>query len=75
MDILGKIHADGNTVVLVTHEDDISHFAHRIIRLKDGIVESDRQNANPLLLHKWLNFFQTNSCKFCCFVQRQDYGI
>lgn len=47
MDILGKIHADGNTVVLVTHEDDISHFAHRIIRLRDGIVESDKQNANP----------------------------
>ena len=50
MDILGKIHADGNTVVLVTHEDDISHFAHRIIRLKDGIVESDRQNANPVTI-------------------------
>lgn len=48
MDILGKIHADGNTVVLVTHEDDISHFAHRIIRLKDGIVESDKQNTNPV---------------------------
>jgi putative ABC transport system ATP-binding protein len=47
MDILGKIHADGNTVVLVTHEDDISHFAHRIIRLRDGMVESDKQNANP----------------------------
>jgi putative ABC transport system ATP-binding protein len=47
MDILGKIHADGNTVVLVTHEDDISHFAHRIIRLRDGIVESDKVNANP----------------------------
>ena len=50
MDILGKIHADGNTVVLVTHEDDISHFAHRIIRLKDGIVESDRQNTNPVTI-------------------------
>jgi putative ABC transport system ATP-binding protein len=34
-------------VVLVTHEDDISHFAHRIIRLRDGMVESDKQNANP----------------------------
>jgi putative ABC transport system ATP-binding protein len=47
MDILGKIHADGNTVVLVTHEDDISHFAHRIIRLRDGSVESDKANTNP----------------------------
>lgn len=50
MDILGKIHADGNTVVLVTHEDDISHFAHRIIRLKDGLLESDKQNANPSVI-------------------------
>jgi putative ABC transport system ATP-binding protein len=52
MDILGKIHADGNTVVLVTHEDDISHFAHRIIRLRDGLVESDKQNANPATIEQ-----------------------
>lgn len=48
MDILGKIHAEGNTVILVTHEDDISKFAHRIIRLKDGSIETDIMNANPL---------------------------
>ena len=47
MDILGKIHDDGNTVILITHEEDISHFAHRIIRLKDGLVETDRANENP----------------------------
>ena len=47
MDILGKIHADGNTVILVTHEEDISTFARRIIRLKDGQVDSDKINANP----------------------------
>jgi putative ABC transport system ATP-binding protein len=47
MDILGKIHADGNTVILVTHEEDISHFAHRVIRLRDGVIESDKLNANP----------------------------
>jgi putative ABC transport system ATP-binding protein len=47
MDILGKIHADGNTVILVTHEEDISKFAHRVIRLRDGIIESDKQNAAP----------------------------
>jgi len=47
MDILGKIHTEGNTVILVTHEEDISTFAHRIIRLKDGIVETDKLNANP----------------------------
>lgn len=44
MDIFNKIHADGNSVVLVTHEDDISRFAHRIIRLRDGVLESDRLN-------------------------------
>lgn len=47
MDILGKIHADGNTIVLVTHEEDISKYAHRVIRLRDGIIESDLKNANP----------------------------
>ncbi|MBL0357984.1 MAG: ABC transporter ATP-binding protein [Chitinophagaceae bacterium] len=50
MDILGKIHDDGNTVILVTHEEDISHFAHRIIRLKDGLVETDLVNANPSVI-------------------------
>ncbi len=43
MNIFDKIQADGNTVILVTHEEDIAHYAHRIIRLKDGIIESDQQ--------------------------------
>jgi putative ABC transport system ATP-binding protein len=43
MDIFGKIHASGNTVILVTHEEDISHYAHRIVRLRDGIIESDKR--------------------------------
>lgn len=47
MDMLGKIHSEGNTVILVTHEEDISSFAHRIIRLRDGLIESDRLNPNP----------------------------
>lgn len=42
MNIFSKIHADGNTVVLVTHEEDISNYAHRVIRLRDGLIESDR---------------------------------
>ncbi|MEN9571106.1 MAG: hypothetical protein RL172_2337 [Bacteroidota bacterium] len=52
MDILGKIHNDGNTVILVTHEEDISAFAHRVIRLKDGLVETDRKNSNPTTIHQ-----------------------
>lgn len=42
MNIFSKIHADGNTVVLVTHEEDISNYAHRVIRLRDGLIESDK---------------------------------
>lgn len=41
MNIFSRIQSEGNTVVLVTHEEEIAHFAHRIIRLKDGIIESD----------------------------------
>lgn len=48
MDIMGKIHAAGNTVILVTHEEDISQYAHRVIRLRDGLIESDKVNANPV---------------------------
>jgi len=48
LEILEKIHADGNTIVLVTHEHDISLYAHRIIRLMDGLVASDENNLNPL---------------------------
>src|SRR5438105_10291762 len=40
MQIFGKIHEAGNTVILVTHEEDIANYAHRIIRLRDGIIES-----------------------------------
>ncbi|MFZ1527404.1 MAG: ABC transporter ATP-binding protein [Ferruginibacter sp.] len=47
MDIVGKIHADGNTVILVTHEEDISGYAHRIVRLMDGLIEWDKTNSNP----------------------------
>ena len=46
MDILGKIHNEGNTVVLVTHEEDIAGFAHRVIRLRDGVIETDKLNTN-----------------------------
>jgi putative ABC transport system ATP-binding protein len=41
MDIFEKINSAGNTVVLVTHEEDIAHRARRVIRLRDGMIESD----------------------------------
>lgn len=44
MDIFGEIHQNGNTVILVTHEEDIAHYAHRVVRLRDGIIETDRKN-------------------------------
>lgn len=41
MDIFSKIHEGGNTVILVTHEEDIANYSHRIIRLRDGVIETD----------------------------------
>ena len=46
MELFATIHALGNTIVLVTHEEDIARHAHRMVRLKDGVVESD-QNQTP----------------------------
>tara|TARA_R110002124_G_scaffold155779_2_gene323008 strand:+ start:288 stop:1019 length:732 start_codon:yes stop_codon:yes gene_type:complete len=47
MDLFDQLHSKGNTIVMVTHEEDIAHYAHRIIRLRDGLVESDTINPNP----------------------------
>ena len=46
MRLIREIHRNGNTIVLVTHEEDIARYAHRIIRLRDGVVESDEPNQN-----------------------------
>ncbi len=45
MDIFAKIQESGNTVILVTHEEDIAKYAKRIVRLKDGVIESDNRNS------------------------------
>jgi putative ABC transport system ATP-binding protein len=45
MDIFGAIQAGGNTVVLVTHEEDIANYARRIVRLRDGVIESDKRKS------------------------------
>ncbi|WP_435138019.1 ABC transporter ATP-binding protein [Formosa sp. A9] len=44
MALFDTIHSQGNTVILVTHEEDIAEHAHRIIRLRDGLIESDKRN-------------------------------
>jgi putative ABC transport system ATP-binding protein len=46
MDIFGAIQAGGNTVVLVTHEEDIARHAHRVVRLRDGLIETDKLNEH-----------------------------
>jgi putative ABC transport system ATP-binding protein len=49
MDIFSKIQASGNTVLLVTHEEDIANHAHRIVRLRDGVIESDKRRSDVLV--------------------------
>ncbi|MBS1750162.1 MAG: ABC transporter ATP-binding protein [Bacteroidetes bacterium] len=46
MNIFGRIQEAGNTIVLVTHEEDIAHYAKRIVRLRDGVIESDRKTES-----------------------------
>jgi putative ABC transport system ATP-binding protein len=48
MRLFSEIHKKGNTLIMVTHEADIAKHAHRIIHLKDGEVESDEINPNPV---------------------------
>ncbi|WP_255777880.1 ABC transporter ATP-binding protein [Mariniradius sediminis] len=47
MELFHELHQKGNTIIMVTHEDDIAHYAHRVVRLRDGLVESDTLNPNP----------------------------
>lgn len=50
MALFEEIHANGNTIILVTHEEDIARHAHRIVRLRDGLVESDGKNNDIITL-------------------------
>lgn len=52
MGLLQDIHDAGNTIILVTHEEDIAKHAHRIIRLRDGLVESDEPNTEIVTLEQ-----------------------
>ena len=49
MQVFEEIYNQGNTIVLVTHEDDISRYARRIVKLRDGLIEYDKINENPTL--------------------------
>jgi len=49
MEIFGKIQQGGNTVVLVTHEEDIARYAHRIVRLRDGLIETDTIKEHSMI--------------------------
>lgn len=44
MDLFDQLYSKGNTIVMVTHEEDIAQYSHRIIRLRDGVIESDLIN-------------------------------
>lgn len=46
MGLFEEIHKNGNTIILVTHEEDIAHHAHRIVRLRDGLIETDNKNED-----------------------------
>lgn len=47
MRLFGELWKNGNTVILVTHEEDIARHAHRIVRIRDGMIESDTINLSP----------------------------
>ncbi|MDY0343500.1 MAG: ABC transporter ATP-binding protein [Lentimicrobium sp.] len=56
MGLIEEIHKAGNTIILVTHEEDIARHAHRIVRLSDGLVASDEINKDI----RTINYYQTH---------------
>lgn len=52
MGLIEDIHAKGNTIILVTHEEDIAQHAHRIVRMRDGLVEKDYENPNIITVDR-----------------------
>ena len=46
MDLFETLYAKGNTIIMVTHEEDIANYAHRVVRLRDGLIESDVINEH-----------------------------
>jgi putative ABC transport system ATP-binding protein len=54
MDLFEELHQNGNTIIMVTHEEDIAKYSHRIIRLRDGLIESDEINKEITKINKTL---------------------
>jgi putative ABC transport system ATP-binding protein len=50
MGLIEEIHQKGNTIILITHEEDIAKHAHRIVRMRDGAIESDEQNKEVITI-------------------------
>jgi len=51
MDLFEALYVKGNTIIMVTHEEDIARYSHRIVRLRDGLVESDQENTDVASHH------------------------
>lgn len=52
MELFDQIHMQGNTIIMVTHEDDIAGYAERIVRLRDGLIETDETNQSKPYRHE-----------------------
>ncbi|MDB5262558.1 MAG: macrolide transporter ATP-binding protein [Adhaeribacter sp.] len=52
MDLFENLYIKGNTIIMVTHEEDIAKYAHRIVRLRDGLVETDQINTEIAMHHQ-----------------------
>jgi putative ABC transport system ATP-binding protein len=61
MGLFEEIHKKGNTIILVTHEEDIALHAHRIVRLKDGLIESDTLNPKITTYRNRMDSFESST--------------
>jgi putative ABC transport system ATP-binding protein len=52
MNLFEEIYRQGNTIIVVTHEEEIARHARRIVRLRDGLIETDEVNPNPITLQE-----------------------